>query len=339
MAAALSSSLQIAENEKKVSKTTPPPPSRKKVLCAQQREETAPKLETHKNNHVQKEVRKEKPTKTRSKVNSRREDGVEQDHLPGKVVNLSDSSWPSLELFSTLPVPPGSSKQSNSVPPGFSVETKKDAPVPPGFDVETVKDPPIERDKCVESSNVAPPPGYSKLTAAEFDGNEVVSHRGFPPLKLKSFSKSSGSKIFEEIRQALDNDRTKFTTFQNLSGWYKNGELVLKDYISQCRELFGSKWDLVGPDFARVMPQGEMREKLLASFNSGGGDGVGGGYSKKKKRNGKKEQGAWKSDAENQRSHSRSVFSEKDYPSLSSSSKMMQPPKVPYNAWNIPIHS
>ena len=69
--------------------------------------------------------------------------------------------------------------------------------------------------------------------------------------------------VIDQVREALNYDREKFTQFRNLSGWYRNSEITAKDYVMHCRQLFGEgMWMVVGPQLAKVMPIESKRVEL-----------------------------------------------------------------------------
>lgn len=176
-----------------------------------------------------------------------------------------------------------------------------------------------------------------------------------------SVSTVSGSRIFEEIRQALGYNQEKFKEFQTLSGWYRNGGVSIQHYNSQCEELLGRQWHVIGPQLAKVMPRGESREKLVSYFapNTSHRNGLvvneSAGSKKKKtkkinKTSKKDEPGAssaWVTVGSGVgrpqttiRKHGQTVFSEEDYPSLSTAAKVPPQSKVTlHNPWNVQVHT
>jgi hypothetical protein len=76
--------------------------------------------------------------------------------------------------------------------------------------------------------------------------------------------------VINQVRQALDNDRERFNYFRNLSGWYRNSEITVQEYVRRCRELFGDlKWMLIGHQLAQVMPIEGKRNELLQNVYVG----------------------------------------------------------------------
>ena len=69
--------------------------------------------------------------------------------------------------------------------------------------------------------------------------------------------------VIDQVRQALNYDREKFNFFRNLSGWYRNSEITVQEYVMRCRQLFGEgMWMAVGPQLAQVMPIESKRREL-----------------------------------------------------------------------------
>ena len=237
-------------------------------------------------------------------------------------------------------------------------------------------------DHAAESTSpppVTPPPGYAKIIrpteppssaatklSKEPGGVSASSSKAYPPLSsdptadaagsTSSVKSSGGSKVFEDIRKALDYDKEKFKDFQSLSGLFRSGRMTLIDYNTRCKELFGLRWSEIGPLVAKVMPQGEKRDELQDLFSGWATGGI--SSAKKKKKSGKTKKAlsapsAWtggSGDVEEQQKwekqggrrpskpgRSSHIVSEDEYPSLSTASKLPQPPKS-NNAWNLPVH-
>jgi len=166
-------------------------------------------------------------------------------------------------------------------------------------------------------------------------------------------SSISGSRIFEDIRRALDYNQDRFKEFQSLSGWYRGGTLSVDQYNGQCAEMFGEEWLHLGPQLAKVMPPGEAREKLL-SYLSTNSSTVGvikaSSSSKMKKMKKVSTEGsnssAWVTVEETKKSRSgplgrgKILYSEDEYPSLSTAAKFPQN-KVPMatTAWNVQVRT
>lgn len=77
--------------------------------------------------------------------------------------------------------------------------------------------------------------------------------------------------VINMVRDALGHNREKFNYFRNLSGWYRNSEITVQDYVRRCQELFGDlKWMLIGPQLAQVMPiEGKRNELIQNVCNTG----------------------------------------------------------------------
>lgn len=225
------------------------------------------------------------------------------------------------------------------------------------------------------SPPVTPPPGYAKIIrptkttssavtkpSKKPGGVAALSSKAFPPLPsdseaslsgaAPSTKSSGGSKVFEDIRKALDYNKEKFKAFQTLSGWFRGGEIPLTEYNTRCELLFGPRWAEIGPLIAKAMPQGEKREELIVLF---GGRATSSKQKSKKSSKAKKksstpsawtgggsggnvEEQSWTTQKGRGRS-SHAVF-EEEYPSLSAASKLpAQPPKTNNNAWNVSVHT
>ena len=84
-----------------------------------------------------------------------------------------------------------------------------------------------------------------------------------PPLS----GKTREEYVIETIREALNHNREKFKYFRNLSGWYRNNEITVHEYVKSCRQLFGdSTWRNVGPELAQVMPIESKRNELVQNL-------------------------------------------------------------------------
>ena len=167
---------------------------------------------------------------------------------------------------------------------------------------------------------------------------------------------SSGSGIFAEIRQALGYDREKFREFQTLSGWYRKGGVSIGQYNSQCEDLFGGHWFVIGPQLAKIMPPGQSKENLIAYFTpqisdrGGAGVGVQRSHKKKtKKHKPKQDEEAWvtvgavagrQPSASGKRKQRQAAFSEEEYPSLATAAKLPPQSKPPlHNPWNVQVRT
>lgn len=80
-------------------------------------------------------------------------------------------------------------------------------------------------------------------------------------------SKNKEESVVSQVREALNYDREKFNHFRNLSGWYRNSEITVQEYVLRCRQLFGEgKWMMVGPQLAQVMPIEGKRNELVQNI-------------------------------------------------------------------------
>ena len=264
---------------------------------------------------------------------------ADKDDPPGK--ELNNESWPSLSEPDSWPSlnrveePQGLNIEA---PPGFIFEA------PPGYSkiLHSAK-PPSSKNTTVSLSKPPSSTSSKERTRSPPLSSSQISlppfNKGPIPITSSKDSKNGGSKIFEEIRRALDYDKDKFKEFQSLSGWFRNGDLQVKDYVSHCVGLFGEQWTKVGPQFAKAMPSGEKKEQLIAYFGTSVGEwGVVGGKRKdKRKSKSNSSPNVWISVKTESGSRTK-VLSEEDYPSLSATSRL-PPPKVSCSAWKVPIHS
>lgn len=352
---------------------------RKKVLCAQKDPEPPPEpppgppgfevLKRHNDSEMKigGEPRSMAMDQSASGATADRD---KREPVTGSDMGLGNETWPSLS----------SAERSHS---GVGL---------------TDKDPASEQTEAAGSSPppVTPPPGYAKISRStrplqlvntklsrQSRKADTSSLKAFPPLvsevagppgssattdtprSSESSSKSSGgSKVFEDIRRALDYDKEKFKLFQTLSGWFRSEKMPIKDYNSQCQDLFGPQWAKIGPLVARAMPKGEKRDELLVLFGQSSGTSSSAKQSSKKKSKAKKASNAWtgggsKEPSEGQQEQQQwqlvgsgatsgataavtsRIMSEEDYPSLSTASKLPQPPKTSayQNVWNVPVHT
>ena len=203
------------------------------------------------------------------------------------------------------------------------------------------------------TQKIPPEPVRDSSKATLGTPKPVVDSISNKPAPSKPPSSSiSGSRIFEDIRRALNYDQEKFKEFQSLSGWYRGGTLSVDRYNSQCVEMFGEEWLVLGPQLAKAMPPGETREKLMSylSTNSSSAMGVlkASSASKKKTKKGSRENSssAWVTVEETKKSRSgplgrgKMLYSEDEYPSLSAAAKFPQN-KVPMatTAWNVQVRT
>lgn len=73
-------------------------------------------------------------------------------------------------------------------------------------------------------------------------------------------------KVVERVLTVLGKDKSKFKQFKSLSGWYKNNEISVQEYYSQCSALFGSVWKDIGPQVASVLPDKSKKIELEDMF-------------------------------------------------------------------------
>ena len=138
---------------------------------------------------------------------------------------------------------------SNLFPPGSNPDESGaiGTNVPPGFVASQWQT------SQKDSLAYTPPVPYNS-------SNVRVSVDAIPSQSVKNMEKS----VIDLVVQALDRDREKFNHFRNLSGWYRNSEITVREYVVRCRQLFGDlKWMVVGPQLAQVMPIEGKRNELL----------------------------------------------------------------------------
>lgn len=339
LAVAMSASLH--ETKGKAAKERPLP-GRKKVLCAQKDPEPPPGFVKQRHN------------------NSEVKGGGEKQNIPvqSAAVAMEDKREA---------VAKGVAKGPEEKWPSLSATHEHDS------DVVTAKE------HAAESSSpppVTPPPGYAKIIrptkapssavaklSKKSGGVATLSSKGFPPLfseskadtpgSALSAKNSGGSKVFEDIRKALDYNKEKFKSFQTLSGWFRGGEMPLVEYSTRCEGLFGPQWWAeIGPLVAKAMPHGEKREELLVLFGGRATSSTSSSKQKSKKSSkakkgstpsawtggsgGELEEQSWRVQGRGKSNH---AVSEEEYPSLSEASKLPQPPKTQNNAWNVSVHT
>lgn len=255
-------------------------------------------------------------------------------------------TWPLLGAAGDPPHPP-------PLPPGLIKHTHMKEPREgknSGYSVKVVQLP----SKSLEIRTQGSTKQSSSQKLVSLKPTYETSSTGQTVTDTSSTSSISGSSIFEEIRQALGYNQEKFREFQTLSGWYRNGGVSIGHYNSQCEELFGRQWLVIGPQLAKVMPRGECREKLVAYFapNMAQRNGVSlieVGNSKKKIKNKKtkKDEDAWMTVGGGVSTRqvtvgrsSKAAISEEEYPSLSTASKLPPQSKVPqHNPWNVQVRT
>lgn len=321
------------EKEKEKKPTKKQPPGRRKAVCAQKDPEPPPGFEVLRKKPDDVKLKKEvleRPLLKRAVMDQSGSGTVERDGVSG-------SGLPKSDLVAAEVAPP----------PGFNKPPKR------------------PQDDCAAANPSVletPPPGYarapiqpprkSKAKPSSATSKVALSSHAFPPLPSESAavesSASGGSKVFEDIRRALDYDNGKFKEFQTFSGWFRSGTMSIKEYNAQCLGLFGTRWSSeIGPLVAKVMPPGEKREELRLACSGSGRQ-----HKAKKKNKAKKPSNAWVRGGEEERTQgavamgnqgvvSNGLVSEEDYPSLSVASKLPQAKTPTYssNVWNVPVHS
>ena len=137
---------------------------------------------------------------------------------------------------------------------------------------------PFERSRVSLSAAVASnlPPGFVSPQWDLIQGSfykppslSNLSMRGTMGPGLVPQRVTEGS-VINTVREALNHDREKFNHFRNLSGWYRNSEITVQEYVTCCQELFGElKWSQIGPQLAQVMPIQSKRNELLQTIYAG----------------------------------------------------------------------
>lgn len=206
----------------------------------------------------------------------------------------SASEWPdllSLTLLSTAEQPQRSSA-GRIQPPPVSYNPLEPSHFPPlsipallsvtNNNYSTAA-PSVERSKASLSAAVASsiPPGFVTPQWQLIQQDSIYkspSYSNLPAQGTTVGNVSSGTlqqgvtegTVISMVREALDNDRERFNHFRNLSGWYRNSEITVQEYVLRCRELFGDyKWMLIGHKLAQVMPIECKRNELLQNAYAG----------------------------------------------------------------------
>ena len=111
----------------------------------------------------------------------------------------------------------------------------------------------IQEDQIYKSPSTSNPPVLG-----------TTGGTGAPFLQQQGITEGS---VINLVREALNHDREKFNHFRNLSGWYRNGEITVQEYVSCCRDLFGEQmWIHIGPQLAQVMPIQSKRSELFQNI-------------------------------------------------------------------------
>ncbi len=152
--------------------------------------------------------------------------------------------------------------------------------------------------------------------------------------KIPLSRKQVETKIVEKIRAVLD--KTKFTQFKTLSGWYRNDQISAIEYMNQCSNLFGPKWEEIGPNVAAVFPEEEKQIELSRYFSRPSLSApVRKGKSKKKAK--VSTTSVWSSGG---RPLTQGVLSDSDYPSLETASTVQGGKVITGTAaWNMVVRS
>lgn len=126
----------------------------------------------------------------------------------------------------------------------ISTNTSSSSSIPPGFVWQQIK-----QDHIYMSAA----PAYTSAV-----GSTDLSQQS---------TRNKEESVINQVREALEYDREKFNHFRNLSGWYRNSEITVQEYVMHCRQLFGeSTWMKVGPQLAQVMPIEGKRNELIKNI-------------------------------------------------------------------------
>ena len=142
---------------------------------------------------------------------------------------------------------------------------------------------PVERSRASLSAAVASsiPPGFVNPQWQLIQQDSIYKSSSSSNLPLcRATTGNMGSAILQQgvtegsvinlVREALNNDRERYNYFRNLSGWYRNSEITVQEYVLRCRELFGDlQWRTIGPKLAQVMPIEGKRNELLQNVYAG----------------------------------------------------------------------
>ena len=157
--------------------------------------------------------------------------------------SAASATYPNNSNLALLGQPPNSTANSGGmgIPPGF---------VPPGW--QQIRQDPI----------------YSQSTTIAVSSNPVTTSTSNSVSNVAAPSRSKEEYVIGQVRQALNYDREKFNLFRNLSGWYRNSEITVQEYVRRCRILFGEgMWMAVGPQLAEVMPIEGKRNELVQNLS------------------------------------------------------------------------
>lgn len=118
------------------------------------------------------------------------------------------------------------------------------------------------------SSSSSVPPGFvwQQIKQDHIYMTAAPAAVGSSDLSQQS-TRNKEESVINQVREALEYDREKFNHFRNLSGWYRNSEITVQEYVMHCRQLFGeSTWMKVGPQLAQVMPIEGKRNELIKNL-------------------------------------------------------------------------
>ncbi|CAI8020793.1 E3 ubiquitin-protein ligase ZNF598 [Geodia barretti] len=204
----------------------------------------------------------------------------------------SASEWPDLLALNISP-PEDDSKQAPTPkiqPPRGSYNPLEPSNFPPlSFSIVSTANnnyatsaPPAQRSRASLSAAVASniPPGFVSPQWQLIQQDSIYKSPSSSNLPVQGTAGSVGSGALQQgvtegsvismVREALGNDRERFNYFRNLSGWYRNSEITVQEYVLRCRELFGDyQWMLIGQKLAQVMPIECKRNELLLNVYAG----------------------------------------------------------------------
>ena len=153
--------------------------------------------------------------------------------------------------------------------------------------------------------------------------------------KISVSRKQVETKVVERIRAVLD--KSQFTEFKTLSGWYRNNQISAVEYMNQCSNLFGPKWEEIGPKVATVFPEESKQIELSGYFSRPSPSATVRNGKSKKKAKVTTTTSVWSSGG---RLLTQGALSDADYPSLATASSV-QGGKVMTGsaAWNMVVRS
>ena len=233
-------------------------------------------------------------TKTSSVATVKKPPGFESSPPPPKPAMKTDSTseWPDLTALSIAPKEQQKCVSASTAlqPLGLDVGTK-----PPRFAPVSITAAacntnlvallgrgvePCGDDSDASSSGaggVSIPPGFVTPQWQMIQQDSVyTSPLPSDPTGMSAASaqsvKNMEKRVINLVLEALDHNREKFNHFRHLSGWYRNSEITVEEYVTRCQQLFGvQKWMKVGPALAEVMPIEGKRNELLQNVYYGMG--------------------------------------------------------------------